>query len=329
MNRIILGVLIAAVAVSLLGCPSGPASDTAPSIMIEPGDIAMPYFFKATLSSDTPGASLYYTLGDEDPTESSPKYARPIPITVSNRILRAIAVSPEGISSPVSVRAWGESVDFPGSGTKNVAPKAGVLPGCRVSRWNGPVDWGDVAADGIRFAFIAASYAATADTSFATNWAEAKTAGIARSAEHEFRNDVDPTAQAQCFLSTVDVAAGDLPPTITVDANSGGLSPEELALALVEFIEPLIEAGFDLPIIRTGWTNWTDEYNLDGCTGFCWLPLYIAHWTTNTVATIPNAWSEWTFWEHSSTGSIGGITGNTYLIRFNGDEEDLDAMRAP
>jgi GH25 family lysozyme M1 (1,4-beta-N-acetylmuramidase) len=114
-----------------------------------------------------------------------------------------------------------------------------------------------------------------------------------------------------------------------VDENETQLAPEMLALALVEFIEPLIEAGFDIPIIRTGNMYWTDDDSLEGCTGFCMLPLYIAHWTTNAAATIPDAWSDWTFWEYSSTGSIGGITGNTYLIRFNGDEEDLDAMRAP
>ena len=50
-------------------------------------------------------------------------------------------------------------------------------------------------------------------------------------------------------------------------------------------------------------------------------PLWIAHWTSAGAPAVPAgnwAGSGWTFWQHSSTGTVPGISGAVDLDRFNG-----------
>jgi GH25 family lysozyme M1 (1,4-beta-N-acetylmuramidase) len=49
--------------------------------------------------------------------------------------------------------------------------------------------------------------------------------------------------------------------------------------------------------------------------------LWIAHWTTASVPTLPaNGWggNGWTFWQYTSSGSVPGIVGRVDLDHFNG-----------
>ena len=41
------------------------------------------------------------------------------------------------------------------------------------------------------------------------------------------------------------------------------------------------------------------------------------------------AWSDWTFWQDSSTGMVPGISGNVDLDQFNGTLDDLHKFVAP
>jgi GH25 family lysozyme M1 (1,4-beta-N-acetylmuramidase) len=48
---------------------------------------------------------------------------------------------------------------------------------------------------------------------------------------------------------------------------------------------------------------------------------WIASWTTASQPTVPAgdwAGGSWTFWQHSSTGLVPGISGYVDLDRFNG-----------
>src|SRR5262249_45690396 len=52
-------------------------------------------------------------------------------------------------------------------------------------------------------------------------------------------------------------------------------------------------------------------------------PLWIANWFTD-CPDLPNAWSDWVFWQHSDAGSVPGIDGSVDLDRYNGDLSSLE-----
>ena len=76
------------------------------------------------------------------------------------------------------------------------------------------------------------------------------------------------------------------------------------------------------PIIYTNNSFWTSSMaNTDWFARNGYSVLWIAHWTSATQPAVPAAgWggAGWTFWQHSSTGTVPGISGQVDLDRFNG-----------
>src|SRR5258708_13402384 len=55
---------------------------------------------------------------------------------------------------------------------------------------------------------------------------------------------------------------------------------------------------------------------------FASYPLWVANYGA-TCPSMPVGWSQWEFWQTSSTGSVSGITGGVDLDEFNGTLSDL------
>src|SRR5207245_9703027 len=55
---------------------------------------------------------------------------------------------------------------------------------------------------------------------------------------------------------------------------------------------------------------------------FASYPLWVANYGA-TCPSMPVGWSQWKFWQTSSTGSVSGITGAVDLDEFNGTLADL------
>lgn len=63
--------------------------------------------------------------------------------------------------------------------------------------------------------------------------------------------------------------------------------------------------------------------------GFGNYPLWVAEYGVSTPRGV-NGWDNWTFWQHSSTGTVNGISGAVDLDYFNGTSEALSAfLNAP
>ena len=99
------GILIAAGcggAVSAQGSPSNPPSVSAPTIATTP---ALNGAAVVTLSTSTPGATIYYTVDGSAPTASSPIYEAPF-LVASNLTVNAIASSPGDSNSAVATKTF-------------------------------------------------------------------------------------------------------------------------------------------------------------------------------------------------------------------------------
>jgi lysozyme len=123
--------------------------------------------------------------------------------------------------------------------------------GIDVSHYQGRIDWPALPAQGVDFAYIKASEGGDLrDDLFATNWAGARRAGIARGAYHYFTLCRPGADQAANFIATVPADPEALPAAI--DLEDMGPCPRRIAPAafraeLAAFIR-LIEAHYRRPV---------------------------------------------------------------------------------
>lgn len=195
------------------------------------------------------------------------------------------------------------------------------LSGIDVSKWQGAVSWPDVKRAGQAFAYARATYgSAEVDPRFDANWREIKEAGIFRGAYHFFVTADDAAAQADLFVRAVGgLAAGDLPPVLDVEAESG--AGGNLVSGVQTWLDIVEQRLGRRPAIYTGPAFWNEH--LTG--GFGRYPLWVAEYGVSSPRPV-NGWGAWTFWQHSQSGAIPGVAGSVDLDYFNGSLADLETL---
>ena len=195
------------------------------------------------------------------------------------------------------------------------------LAGIDVSKWQGTVNWKSVQQAGIAFAFARATYGTSeVDSCFNENWQGMQQAGILRGAYHFFLAAEDPTEQAEFFIRTVgSLGANDLAPVIDVEAGSGTSS--NLAAGVQTWLTTVEQGLGRRPIIYTAPSYWNEYLT----SAFGSYPLWVAEYGVSTPKAV-NGWTNWTFWQHSSTGAVAGVNGPVDLDYFNGADEALTAF---
>jgi GH25 family lysozyme M1 (1,4-beta-N-acetylmuramidase) len=204
-------------------------------------------------------------------------------------------------------------------------PAPGFIDGIDVSYHQGPIDWWQVAAAGKRFAFVRATAGTlTADTAYWTNRAGAGAAGLAVGSYHFANPDTAPNDagnEASWFLQNAAITSGDLIPVLDFE-TSNGLDPATLTAWAQTWLAQVTAATGVRPMIYTTPNFWfssmadSDWFARNG-----YSVLWIANWTEASQPTVPAVgWggAGWTFWQHSSLGSVPGISGPVDLDRFNG-----------
>ena len=207
----------------------------------------------------------------------------------------------------------------------SVCAQGPTLEGIDVSYWQGSINWDQVAADGISFAFIRVSDGTTTyDNKFQYNWSEAKRVGIVRGVYQFFRPNQDPVAQADLLISEIGGAMtpGDLPPVIDVE-SSGGLSKSTVVNRVAQWVDRIETVLGVSPIIYTSPGLWSSYAN---SSAFGDYTLWVAHYYVN-CPTMPTGWSDWEFHQYTDSGDVDGI-GSVYVDRnvFNGTMADLQAL---
>lgn len=205
-----------------------------------------------------------------------------------------------------------------------VCAAGSTTPGVDVSQWQGAVDWAAVKAAGKQFAIVRVTDGTVLDSRFASNWANTRAAGLVRGAYHFFRPAQDATQQAASVVSNVGaLGRGDLPIVIDLEVTEGQ-SADVIRAALRTFIDAVAEGTGKQPIIMTAPSYWG---SLGAGSELGSQPLWIMHWGV-TCPNVPAPWSTWTFWMHSATGTVDGISGDADLDVFNGDLAALEAFAA-
>jgi GH25 family lysozyme M1 (1,4-beta-N-acetylmuramidase) len=197
-----------------------------------------------------------------------------------------------------------------------------TLPGVDVSVYQATIDWTEVRAAGVMFAFARISDGTYLDTEFDANWAGMKGAGVFRGAYQYFEPGEDPTTQANIVISATGwLGPGDLP--VVLDAEVTGGQSEATIVANMHTWVKKVQAGTGrVPMIYTAPDYWDDSV---ASTAFSANPLWAANWEV-TCPTLAEGWTNWAFWQYSDDGTVSGITGAVDLDEFNGSINDLLAM---
>lgn len=206
-----------------------------------------------------------------------------------------------------------------------VCGRGPTVEGIDVSEYQRTVDWAMVRASGRRYAIARVAHLPRIDPTFARNWAGIRAAGMIRGAYLYFDPNADAAMQADIVVNAVGrLRPGDLPVTLDVEKPQPGLpAPDVYAARIRTFVQRVTAGTGRAPMIYTGAYYWpsyvrTREFNT--------LPLWHAQYTSARCPTIADAWSDWSFWQYSSTGRVPGITGNVDLDRFNGTFEELQRL---
>lgn len=217
------------------------------------------------------------------------------------------------------------SVERGNTGRALVCGRGPTVEGIDVSEYQREVDWAQVRASGRRYAIARVAHLPRIDATFARNWEGIRAAGMIRGAYLYFDPSADAAMQADIVVRAVGrLGPGDLPVILDVEKPPPGLPPADAYAARIRvFVARVTEGTGRAPLIYTGARYWpahvrTREFNA--------LPLWHAQYTTARCPTIADAWSDWTFWQYSSTGRVPGISGDVDLDRFNGTFEELQRL---
>ncbi len=193
-------------------------------------------------------------------------------------------------------------------------PQAGAAAtpqGVDVSKWQHDggraIDWGAVKRSGQSFAFIKASGGSDrVDPWFAREWAAAGRAGMIRGAYHYADPSKDADAQAALVVSVVGSTreAGNLGIALDLE-QTGGLAPAQLAAWAHRFLDGVERRTGRTPILYTYVSFWQNAMANNRTFGA--YPLWLARYGPRPAPLA--GWSQWTFWQHSSTGRVAGIPG--------------------
>ena len=219
---------------------------------------------------------------------------------------------------------------LPSQATECAGP---VVHGVDVSDAEGSVDWAAAKGGGIGFAYVKATQGTTFEAStFATNWAGTKAAGIRRGAYHFFNPTLDGVAQADWFLSKVGtLEPGDLPPALDIECpdgdsaclgyagGSGDAPASAIAQRAHDFVVTVQQATGRTPVIYT-FVSYFSSNAID-TSGVADDVLWIANYGVS-CPTIPSPWSASRFWQYTYDATVPGI-GSVDGDVFFGTEEDL------
>ena len=189
--------------------------------------------------------------------------------------------------------------------------------GVDISRHQGEIDWYQLKAHEVKFAFMKASEGEKLqDIQFENNWSMAKEVGIARGAYHFYRPNLDWKIQARNFISNVELEKGDLPPVLDIELIHN--SDQKYLLTEIKKWLEVVEKHYGVkPIVYT-YENYYNRFLLDEFRGY---NLWIAKYNYNSPQLEDGA--HWEFWQYSESGELKGIDEKVDLNCFYGTKEQF------
>ena len=195
--------------------------------------------------------------------------------------------------------------------------------GIDISHYQGKIDWKMLTQTRqgqfpIHFVFMKSTEGGDfSDKNFVTNFDSAKTYGFIRGAYHFYNPKTDPIKQADFFINSVKLEAGDLPPVLDIEKK--GRDMKILQKDLKVWLRKVENHYGVKPIIYASYKFKTRYLNDSVFNSY---PYWIAHYYVDSV----KYEGDWKFWQHTDVGTLPGISEQVDLNIFNGSLSDLDSL---
>ncbi len=236
------------------------------------------------------------------------------------------------MAAAVAILACGEAA-LAGS-LKDHKPHNGVtrahsmpIQGIDVSYWQGDIDWHQVRAAGVDFAYIKATEGGDhIDPKFLENWHGAKRAGVARGAYHFIYWCRPANEQALWFMLNVPQDADALPPVLDLEWHPDSPTcpkkiSRDLALEKIKILLEAMEAHTGKrPVIYTD-PKFHREILEGEFTDY--------HFWLRSVAAEPHTIygkRPFAFWQFTQTGKVPGVAGKVDRNIYNGTRADWERV---
>lgn len=184
--------------------------------------------------------------------------------------------------------------------------------GIDVSKWNGDIDWGAVAASGVQFAIIRTSFGWSnrekfTDPKLVNNINGAKSVGVPIGAYH-YSYATNPTEaiwEADFFIDRLRWTSWEYPVCMDMeDKCQLRLNTQQRTDVALTFLDRVASQGYYTAIYSN--LNWTRNY-LD-MSRLSRHDLWIAQWNDHCSCALPYG-----MWQYTSSGSVPGIVGRVDL----------------
>jgi lysozyme len=269
----------------------------------------------STILDSLPINTVVTTTG----TVSGGAWSASCPDSVSGSTWFAIsAVNGRSVSS-----LYGVSVAYAATG---LFRRSTYLEGIDVSAWQRTIDWAKVKAAGKRFAIAKATEGiGFRDSYYSANKSGAMGVGIAFTAYHYARPDLNPTraaGEADWFVDTIGLQPGMLAPALDLEVH-GGMSVGALQEWVATWLGRVYARTGVRPMIYTSpafWKRYLGDTRRFADEGY--EILWVAHWGVSEPWVPASNWGGrgWTFWQYTSDGRVQGIEGRVDLDRYNGTD---------
>lgn len=208
-------------------------------------------------------------------------------------------------------------------GTAVADPSKYPVFGVDVSHYQGDINWNELEAQGVKFAFIKATEGSGhVDESVRDNLNNSADTNIRISCYHFFSFDSAGDTQADNFIAAVDKDEIDMPPVVDIeyyaDKRIHKPSFAEAEAILTPLLQRLEEHYGTKPIIYTTFPVYC-RYIRDSFSDY---PLWI-----RSVRFEPDM-MDWKFWQYCDCGTLSGYNGDEPCIDFNvynGSYADFEA----
>lgn len=198
--------------------------------------------------------------------------------------------------------------------------------GIDISHHQGAIDWTHLQQTRqgpfpIQFVFLKASEGGDyLDPTFLAHFDSARAHGFIRGAYHFYNPKTDPVRQADFFIRTVKLEAGDLPPVLDIEKR--GKDEQVLRRDLKIWLDRIEQHYRVKPILYTSYKFKTRYLNDSVFNSY---PYWIAHYYVDSV----EYRGQWKFWQHTDVGTLPGISEQVDLNLFNGSLDELKQLVIP
>ncbi len=200
------------------------------------------------------------------------------------------------------------------------------IPGIDVSRWQGDIDWRQVADAGYKFAMIRATVGDYyTDPRFYINWNDAREAGLFVSAYHVVVPKNSIYSQVNRLLDVLGDRQPDLPLVMDIERHDR-VSRAQLTANIQGCLQRIEQHDGRRPVIYTAKWFWDNPDYIINYEEWAEYDLWVANYVEDPIKehpALPRPWTDWKFWQYTDKGDVPGIKGNCDLNWFAGSLEDM------